>query len=317
MDPKFIVFCDGGLCNRLNALVVALIIGRAFRRLVVVHWPLNNWCSLPIEDILELDKQVIVDRGSFSAVENIYSSYVLVAHEQQNFRSPVRLNPNKVHEWRCLLGFFEKTLPTSNTIYFNSIIPRCIPQKLIQGAVSGLRWKEQFTSRAEEFLRLSGLQPGMYWGLHLRGTDFGHSRNYFRFWLAVTHLLPGRKLLCTDDPDVAQMFIGVPGMVRRQVFSHPVKLHPEKNWNDVIIDEEGRQFPFNISRTPDSISESIIDLLTLSKARLLYTSKSTFLNFALLMGGSNLDPVSKAYLEVKRWRELAKLFLRFYLRRAK
>ena len=42
------VLCDGGLCNRLNALIFALILQRKFGPLGhdwQIAWPQNNWCG--------------------------------------------------------------------------------------------------------------------------------------------------------------------------------------------------------------------------------------------------------------------------------
>ena len=45
------VLCDGGLCNRLNALMFALILKRKFGGSWRISWPVNNWCGAPFESL--------------------------------------------------------------------------------------------------------------------------------------------------------------------------------------------------------------------------------------------------------------------------
>ena len=48
-----IVLCDGGLANRLNALLFALILQEKFGHAWRIAWPLNNWCGAPLEALFE------------------------------------------------------------------------------------------------------------------------------------------------------------------------------------------------------------------------------------------------------------------------
>ena len=47
---KHYVLCDGGLCNRLNALMFALILKRRFGGAWSISWPVNNWCGVDLGD---------------------------------------------------------------------------------------------------------------------------------------------------------------------------------------------------------------------------------------------------------------------------
>ena len=48
-----IVMCDGGLANRLNALLFALILRRKFGHEWRIAWPLNNWCGAPLHSLFD------------------------------------------------------------------------------------------------------------------------------------------------------------------------------------------------------------------------------------------------------------------------
>jgi hypothetical protein len=65
---------------------------------------------------------------------------------------------------------------------------------------------------------------------------------------------------------------------------YPQKLI-EGDWNDRIVDPEGRVFNFNVSRSRQASIEAFIDMLILSKTNIIETNKnSTFFQFANYYG---------------------------------
>ena len=46
-----VVLCDGGLANRLNALVFALILKQRYGHDWRISWPVNNWCGAALESL--------------------------------------------------------------------------------------------------------------------------------------------------------------------------------------------------------------------------------------------------------------------------
>ena len=53
------VLCDGGLANRLNALLFALILRRKFGHAWQMSWPINNWCGAPFESLFDAPMPVL------------------------------------------------------------------------------------------------------------------------------------------------------------------------------------------------------------------------------------------------------------------
>ena len=58
MRPRFIIFCDGGIGNRINALISGLAIVRYFELPYQIHWPINNWCAAAFEDVFESQESI-------------------------------------------------------------------------------------------------------------------------------------------------------------------------------------------------------------------------------------------------------------------
>ena len=58
---KVIIFCDGGLGNRLNSLLGGLFIANQTQSSPVICWPENNWCGCNFKDLFNTDIEIIND----------------------------------------------------------------------------------------------------------------------------------------------------------------------------------------------------------------------------------------------------------------
>jgi hypothetical protein len=64
----------------------------------------------------------------------------------------------------------------------------------------------------------------------------------------------------------------------------PKKLDEKGGWNSLIVDEDGRNYPFNVDRDRESVYWALVDLLILAKTRILETSGSSFQALAKRLG---------------------------------
>ncbi len=306
-EKKFIVFCDGGLCNRLNALLVAQLIAKELKINLWVAWPSNNWCQLPYAEIFDASPNIISQSTDIQGLNTEFSDYALLAHEQQTFSKSPFINPNLEESWQHLINSVSSSLKHQSAIYFNATIPWCCPIQQVSNIAQTLPWKSDYQLQAQAFLKTHQLRPFKFWGLHLRGTDFGHTSQYFQRWFNIIKLFPDPVVICTDDPKVRETYLSSPKVLSRPITHFPQRLDADKGWNDQIIDDQNRAFNFNVFRDAESVKESIIDLMILSQSKLYFTSNSTFLTFALLMRGIEFSFYARLLFWFRRTKQRIRL----------
>jgi hypothetical protein len=296
----FIVFCDGGLCNRLNALLVAQLIAKELEIKLQIAWPTNNWCQLAYSEIFNESTNVVAQSIDIQGLVTKLAKYELLGHEQQTFSKSPLLNPNLEESWQSLIDVVAKSLESQPVIYFNATIPWCCPIQAASKIAQTLSWKPVYQQQAFAFLQAQHLNPFEYWGLHIRGTDFGHSHQYFKRWQNIIKRFADPIVICTDDLQVRDIYFSNQKVISRKIEHFPQRFHADKGWNAQIVDNQDRTFNFNVLRDAASVKESIVDLMVLSQAKLFFTSNSTFLTFALLMRGIEFSIFSRLLFGVRR-----------------
>lgn len=280
---RLIAYCDGGLGNRLNALIGALYFARALDLEASVSWPINRWCAAPFEDLFEAPYPV--DRRSMPEIDAQCRDHLLLAHERQAFSLPALLDPRVLLPGKLLADLRAALGAAGGLVYYNNLVPPYIRSSEIDAIVRTIVVRSEYKQLANDYLSRVGLQPRRYWGLHLRGTDAGFSARYYAFWYRMCRLLPGPIVLCTDDKAVEDRFLHNPAIVRRSTSALPGKAEEGRGWNDALKDEYGRELAYNIYRGADAVRESMIDFEILGQSRALRTSRSTFLENARRFGG--------------------------------
>lgn len=276
------VLCDGGLCNRLNALIFALILKRRFGGEWSISWPRNNWCGaafgrlftspLPVDELTIEDYKAREDRC------------LLLMHENQIGFSAERLVINKTltsHEQygQLLAGAHSDGL---DVVYFNSLLPPFVSDDDVRGALALLGLNAEVAAAAARFVAGHGIDAGTV-GLHIRKTDFGDAVDDQALFEQVRGHAR-RFFVCSDDADVNRRFAALPNCAVFEKTAFPEKLEDAAGWQHWTTDAEGRRFPFNINRGDVSVVEGLVDLLILSRTEIVVTSGSTFLSTARLFG---------------------------------
>ncbi len=272
------VLCDGGLCNRLNALIFALILKRRFGGDWRISWPVNNWCGAPFESLFtsELPHD---DRGIDSFKLNEHR-HLLLMHENQVGFDPARLVIN-----RTLNSYadYERLLKSHDSVvYYNSLLPPFVQLDEVRDALSLLGLNAGVAARAAAFVREHGVDAGVL-GLHIRKSDFGDAVDDGKLY-AQAQASPRRFFVCSDDAGVNERFAALPNCRVFAKTAFPEKLDGQAAWQHWTVDAEGRRFPFNITRSGASVVEGLIDLLILSQTEIVPTSGSTFQATARLFG---------------------------------
>jgi len=304
----FAVYCDGGLCNRLNALIAAKVLAKKLNKVLTVYWPINTWCGLDYYSIFNHEENIHAYDSSMLDLNLEYSDrFTLFAHEQQLFSFPLNSNPNLIRKYDDLCQIIINALEYKSVLYFNSVIPYCIPLDQASLFAKDLPFLTSYPVHANEYVTTYCLASNIPWSIHLRGTDFGFTKAYYDFWYFFARLFPSLLLLMTDDIALKNRFSKLPNVRMRSFKEYPTKLDPDLDWVEDVIDSYGRKFSFNIQRSGSSVKESLIDLLILSQSKLVINSNSTFLVFAMLIRGYKFSLISYCYFNYRRLRQLIKI----------
>ncbi len=277
MSIPHVAFCDGGLCNRLNALIFALILRGRFGGAWRLAWPVNNWCGASFERLFSADGLTVdaVPLADFKAQEQAYTRIV---HENQCAFVPEGLYfQSALHTYDDYAGLFALGKPV---FYYHNLIPPCADLGDIQLALQSVQIQPAIAERARAFCREQGID-GSVLGLHIRKTDFGNAVDDQGLFKLVSES-PNRFFVCSDDAEVNARFAALPNCAVFPKQSFPEKLVGEGGWNAQTIDNQGRVFGFNITRSEAALVDALIDLLILSRTTHVNTSHSTFLRMAMI-----------------------------------
>jgi hypothetical protein len=269
-----LAFCDGGLCNRLNVLIFALILRGKYGHDWHLSWPRNTWCGAGFNRLFELD--AVVHDHPITFYKEHEQEFAFLIHENQGEFAEELVTFNG--------GFaeyapYEQYLSShSQVFYYNNLIPKFADLNDIKVGLSSLSLNRQVLEKATEFCRANSIDETVY-GLHIRKTDFGDKINDQELFQVVA-TRAARFFVCSDDEEVNNRFAELANCAVFKKNHFPQKRLESANWLHWVTDAEGRKFPFNIERSEESVVEGLIDLLILSRTQLVTTSHSTFLTMA-------------------------------------
>jgi hypothetical protein len=148
----------------------------------------------------------------------------------------------------------------------------------IKVGMGGLKINDAIRCKAEQFCADNCINESVY-GLHIRKTDFGDRVDDKELFKIVSSS-PVRFFVCSDDEEVNNNFGKLKNCVVFTKKYFPQKKVANAGWVHWTTDSEGRNFPFNIERSEESVIEGLIDLLILSRTTLVKASSSTFFYMA-------------------------------------
>ncbi len=268
------VLCDGGLCNRLNALIFALILREKYGHSWEISWPRNNWCGAAFHRLFDID--IPIHEHSILHYKNNQDNYRCLFHVNQcNFDESIITYISKLDGFDSCRDIISEDC---NILYCNNLIPNFVSPSEIGSALGQLRITSNILTKASEFCLEHRIDASTI-GLHIRKTDFGDIIDDNAIFKMVADS-PSRYFVCSDDLSTNLRFGQLPNCIVYEKSSFPEKFKDSPTWQSWIVDNEGREFPFNIKRSEDSVVEALVDLLILSRTTAIKTSSSTFLNMA-------------------------------------
>jgi hypothetical protein len=275
-----LAFCDGGLSNRLNVLIFAMILKRKFGHSWAIAWPQNSWCGAAFGRLFSISSEIETQPITYYKAHE--SDYMFLVHENQGNFDPGRVVFNgsfsTYQDFQRFLDSYPKIF------YYNSLIPPFVGIEDIASSLAEVRINDDVRSIATAFCNAMKVDSSVF-GLHIRKTDFGDKVDDAELFRLVS-ASPQRFFVCSDDEEVNYRFSGLPNCSVFKKSYFPQKRIKDAEWLSWNTDQEGRQFPFNIERSEEATVEGLIDLLILSRTTPVRASHSTFFNMALLFKNS-------------------------------
>lgn len=280
LSPRFVIFCDGGLGNRINALISGLAVARHFQLSYRVHWPVNNWCAAAFSDIFSNLENVSTDSLK-KLTESITNSYFLL-HDEIAAQT-LGVTFESAYGYSSLDDFQVKAIASCKTIfYYPALIPQWIPTGLIHGALQTLKFTDHIQSEVTNFISQTLKSP--FHGLHLRRTDLKIGFTDHEVLTLVTQHPDAVFFVCSDDPVAEALASAHPHVHRRTKTDYVEKKQTGEAWISQTKDDDGRIYNGNIQRSKTSVIEGAIDLLILAHSGIIGYSGSTFQSIARMIG---------------------------------
>jgi glycosyltransferase involved in cell wall biosynthesis len=273
------IYCDGGLGNRINALISGLVTARLTGLAPIVVWPPNNWCRARYVDLFTTPLTVI---------EKELAEFARARHALQFLIVEDRLG--LARRWISPLDIADTGRLNSviaaedfDVFYYTALIPPYITEEMTREQLRLLPFRPEYVAAAERFMSENGLSPDRFIGLHARRTDFGARGADLDALRKMVQEHPEAKFfVCSDDPEAERQLAASANVVVRRK-ADQVKRLVDGGWNEVITDSSGRLYPCNVDRGADAVREAVIDLLILSRSEIIPTSGSTFLSMARML----------------------------------
>jgi hypothetical protein len=268
-----LIFCDGGLANRVNSLISGLAVTELLKLDHVVLWPRNNRCGAAFNDIFSSASRVFETRlQDLLPVEDELRPWL---HENDyGFTGPV-VQSRAISGTADLLRIADED--QRPILFCENIILPWLPEEATNRALNSLSFRPLITDRALTLLRKQEQLP--YFGIHLRATDFT-SPPPVEPMLAVVAANPlQRFFVCSDDADLELRFATFPNVFVNDKTAYVEKLG-DGDWRGDVVDSDGLPYTSNIDRTAQSVIEAGVDLLLLAASTPIRTSSSSFLSLS-------------------------------------
>lgn len=304
-----IVYCDGGLGNRIRGLVNALywLDPGTFE----ICWPINDWCGASFLDIFQnLESTKIIDY-SFADIRELLlqnKNSMLLSHVNQFDISPDQFTPiSSLFKPR---SYVKRKAQSSLIILYLVQVHPLVSLRVYREMLLMLKPSNKVDVEYQSFIYRMGWSPGKFCGFHARLTDSGNKPKTYHQML--TRLLRKNNIvfLSSDSPDAILQMIGKhPSVTYRKHVVLPEKKISDYNWVASVSDSDGRLFNYNIYRSKESTIDAMIDLMILASSRVYPSNGSSFLQVALVYGYS-LQPYSvKLFLLKQRLKDMLKYLM--------
>lgn len=306
---SIIVYCDGGLGNRIRGLVNALcwLEPGSFE----ICWPINDWCGASFLDLFQPLESIKIVEYSFADIGVMLrqsKNSKLVSHSNQFGISSVQFIP--ISSLFRPGSFVKRQAQSSLVILYLVQVHPLISLRVYREILLMLKPSNKVSSEYQLFTSRIGQYPGQFCGFHARLTDSGNNpKTYYRM---LSRLLRKKTIvfLSSDSPETIIQMIGKhPNLIYRKNVELPQKNVSDCSWLDTVPDSDGRLFSYNIHRSKESTIDAMIDLITLASSKIYTSNSSSFLQVALVYGYSLQSYSAKLFLLKQRLKDMLKYLM--------
>lgn len=259
---RFVILCGGGFCNRLNSLIVGLILAEKLRINPTVIWPKNDMCGLALDLIFDelwfdvLDSHALISAGEWDVSKAIIHvpsiPYLPYTVDYRYFDSL-----DEAVNFYNTGGFYMGA-------YANNMIPAYVPQNLTLEMLARLRFKKNILDRVDDVM--ASWHVNTIYGIHMRATDHPSALRSEPIFNFVRDMYESTFFVCSDDIQIEQMFSQLSNVRLNNKDSRPHKQDVNREW---FYKKSDGTYDFNIVRNADVVMDGLVDLLLLSRTRLL------------------------------------------------
>ena len=111
---RIYVFCDGGIGNRINALVSGIAIAERFQLLITLYWPTNSWCGAAFADIF--DNAFDVRTDALNTLAGKFKETKLMLHDVMGAQV-LQLLFESAYDYQSVEDFAQRGLPHDKDIF--------------------------------------------------------------------------------------------------------------------------------------------------------------------------------------------------------
>lgn len=278
-----VIYCDGGLGNRLNGLIVPLALARGTTFQTTILWPRTKWCDAGFGDLFRGEVDVLELHVAQILSQLSDNGFIDLNHRSADEIS-ARLFPIAHDSLPDLEGYrrlWED--PAKRILYRHCLIPSCLDDLwFLTRGMAQFSPRPDIVEAVEAFCKVFQIDSSVT-GVHYRGTDYGlRLQEVDLLRRLISSNRDKRFYICSDEPSVVAALSAEDNVVQTNDTSFG-GFHAKLG--TVIHGGE-------IFRTKDSVYLALIEMLILSRTTILETSNSTFLRFAQLLSrarGSGLE----------------------------
>jgi hypothetical protein len=279
-----IIFCDGGLGNRLNSLIGGLIFSDIIDSKSIIVWPENNWCGCSFNDLFKTEIDVL--SKNINEITELNINNIFLIHENQTTFAPNLIYRHSIESINEIQNREE------SVVYYHNSIPSYFSEDIVLTKLKSLEIKNDLILAAENFINEHNIDNSVH-GILFRKTDYQSnpdisldSNSIYNHINSDTSL---KYYICSDDKSTEDEFSKLVNVYVYPKTSYVEKFKPG-NWNDFITDNEGRSSNFNVNRPRQSVIEAFVGLLVMSSTNIIVDIPSTFLHYAKHY--SNINPLN-------------------------
>lgn len=265
MRKKVYGYCDGGLGNRLGALLGAMNLSKRLDADYEILWPQTRWCGCLFDDLFEGNLSFINIEKSMS--DFVKEKNITLQNSHIKFDFP---DTEYVHPEGDLNYNFNNH---QNIIYNNHSTPSYIHENDVINLLSELKIKKEILDELNLFISNNNINDEVL-GVHIRKTDNPMKLSdelYVRFVRDNQHK---RIFVCSDDEEIEKRL--------KNEFSNVIT-RTKKDYVQKFIEGDWRIGDyFNVTRSRDSVIDAFLDMLILSRTNIASKpNTSSFLTFAI------------------------------------